>query len=167
MQLNRNAIWRVGSEQITSPGYRRPNNYARIGKTLGVAQEESRRILAMASLLPRPLVHARSPLTEPMADPCNRAAVLRATINSRLVVAIVVVSVLSGCNGRPRPAGDTRDAVLAADVKAFAARLAAGGDFSGAVLLTRHGRALVRQGYGLADRKAGRPNTPETPFMLS
>jgi CubicO group peptidase (beta-lactamase class C family) len=45
--------------------------------------------------------------------------------------------------------------------------LAANGEFSGVVLLTRRGRALVRQGYGFADRKAGRLNTPETPFMLS
>jgi CubicO group peptidase (beta-lactamase class C family) len=40
-------------------------------------------------------------------------------------------------------------------------------EFSGVVLLARHGQPLVRQGYGFADRKAQRPNTPETPFMLS
>jgi CubicO group peptidase (beta-lactamase class C family) len=89
-----------------------------------------------------------------------------ATMSSRLVVAIVVAFVLSGCNTRPN-AGAARDAALAADVEAFAARLAAGDEFSGVVLLTRYGRALVRKGYGLADRKAGRPNMPETPFMLS
>ncbi len=45
--------------------------------------------------------------------------------------------------------------------------MAASDEFSGVVLLTRHGQPVVRRGYGLADRKAGRPNTPETPFMLS
>jgi CubicO group peptidase (beta-lactamase class C family) len=72
----------------------------------------------------------------------------RAAKNSRLVVAIPVAF-----------------ALLTADAKAFAARLATDGEFSGVVLLTCH--ALVRQGYGFADRKARRLNTPETPFMLS
>jgi CubicO group peptidase (beta-lactamase class C family) len=56
---------------------------------------------------------------------------------------------------------------LAANVEAFAAKLAAGDEFAGVVLLTRHGQPLVRRGYGLADRKVGRPNTRDTPFMLS
>src|SRR5262245_60113227 len=56
---------------------------------------------------------------------------------------------------------------LAADVDAFAATLAAADQFSGSVLLERHGQPLVRRGYGLADRERRRPNTPGTPFMLS
>jgi CubicO group peptidase (beta-lactamase class C family) len=84
----------------------------------------------------------------------------------RLLVASIVASVLSGCGGRSN-AADARDAALAADAKAFVARLAAGGEFSGAVLLTHHGRTVVRQGYGFADRNARRLNTPGTPFMLS
>ena len=64
-------------------------------------------------------------------------------------------------------ATDERNAALAANVEAFATGLAASDEFSGVVLLTRHGQPLVRRGYGLADRKAGRPNTPETPFVLS
>ena len=83
-----------------------------------------------------------------------------------LVVAIVAGCVLAGCS-RPSTARKERDAVLAADVDAFATKLAASDEFSGVVLLTRHSQPLVRRGYGLADRKAGRPNTPETPFMLS
>jgi CubicO group peptidase (beta-lactamase class C family) len=51
--------------------------------------------------------------------------------------------------------------------RAIALPRAASDEFSGVVLLTRHNQPLVRRGYGLADRKAGRPNTPETPFMLS
>jgi CubicO group peptidase (beta-lactamase class C family) len=93
--------------------------------------------------------------------------VLDATINSRLVVAAISACVLSGCSGGPSAGSGGQDAALAANVEAFAARLAAGDQFSGVVLLARHGQALVRQGYCLADRKTGRRNTPETPFMLS
>ena len=82
------------------------------------------------------------------------------------VVAIVAACVLTGCS-RPSTARDERDTALAANVEAFATKLAAGDEFSGAVLLTRHGQPLVRRAYGLADRKTGRANTPETPFMLS
>jgi CubicO group peptidase (beta-lactamase class C family) len=56
---------------------------------------------------------------------------------------------------------------MAANVEAFATKLADADEFSGVVLLTRHGQPLTRRGYGLADRNAGRPNTPETPFTLS
>jgi len=83
-------------------------------------------------------------------------------MNSSVIVAIVGASLLSGCAGV-----NSRDTALAADVEAFAARLAEAGEFSGAVLLARHGRPLLRRGYGLANREAGRPNTPETPFALA
>jgi len=95
-----------------------------------------------------------------------RRPLVEATLNSGLLVAIVA-SVLSGCNGRASAKVDKRDAALAADVEAFVGQLAARDEFSGVVLLTRNGQALVRKGYGLADRKGGRRNTPETPFMLS
>jgi CubicO group peptidase (beta-lactamase class C family) len=62
---------------------------------------------------------------------------------------------------------EDRDTALAANLESFAARLAERDEFSGAVLLARHGRPLVRRGYGLADRKSGRGNTPETPFALA
>jgi CubicO group peptidase (beta-lactamase class C family) len=82
------------------------------------------------------------------------------------VVAIIAACILAGCS-RSSIATDARDTALAANVEAFAAKLAANDEFSGVVLLTRHGQPLVRRGYGLADRTAGRSNTPETPFMLS
>lgn len=88
-------------------------------------------------------------------------------MNNSLIMAIVAASVLSGCSGPAVHREEARDAALAADVETFAARLAADDEFSGVVLLARHGQPLVRRGYGLADRMAGRPNTPETPFMLS
>jgi D-alanyl-D-alanine carboxypeptidase len=90
---------------------------------------------------------------------------MSSSINIALVLAIVAC-VLTGCS-RSGNARDERDAAFAANVEAFAAKLAAGDEFSGVVLLARYGQPLVRRGYGLADRKAGRPNTPETPFMLS
>ena len=61
----------------------------------------------------------------------------------------------------PRPAGDfTRraDALLRAHL--------AQGDFSGVVLVARHGRPLLRRGYGLADRQWGAPATPDTVFRI-
>ena len=83
-----------------------------------------------------------------------------------LVVAIVAACVLTGCS-RQSTGRDKRDAALASNIEAFAAKLAASDEFSGVVLLTRHGQPLVRRGYGFADRKEARPNTPATPFMLA
>ena len=98
--------------------------------------------------------------------PAMASSAMSRSINSGLVVAIVVASVLTSCNRRG-PTRDERDAALAANVEAFATKLAAADEFSGVVLLTRRGQPLVRRAYGLADRKARRPNTPETLFMLS
>jgi CubicO group peptidase (beta-lactamase class C family) len=40
------------------------------------------------------------------------------------------------------------------------------GTFSGAVLIARDGEVLFSEGYSLADRNAGIPNTPQTKFRL-
>ena len=89
-------------------------------------------------------------------------------MTSGLLAAIVVACVvLAGCGGHPGTANDRSDAALASGVEAFAAGLAARDEFSGVVLVARHGRRIVRRGYGLADRQTGRPNSPETPFVLS
>ncbi|MBB5716957.1 serine hydrolase domain-containing protein [Sphingomonas aerophila] len=40
------------------------------------------------------------------------------------------------------------------------------GNFSGVVLVARHGKTLLRQGYGLADREQGVLATPETVFRI-
>lgn len=58
------------------------------------------------------------------------------------------------------------EATLAADVKRVAERLSVADQFSGVVLLARHGKPIVRQAYGFADRDAKRANTLETPFAL-
>lgn len=81
-------------------------------------------------------------------------------MNTGLVVSIVAACVLAGCS-RPNTPRDERDTALAANVEAFATRLAASDEFSGVVLLTRYGQPLVRRGYGFADRKAGRPIRPK------
>ena len=83
-----------------------------------------------------------------------------------IAVSIVATLALTGCS-RSNTARDGHDEALTAKVEAFASKLAAGDEFSGVVLLARHGQPLVRRGYGLADRNRGRPNTPDTPFMLS
>ena len=53
--------------------------------------------------------------------------------------------------GRLRPPRRA-DRKLSADVKAFAAKLAVNDQFSGAILLARHGQPLLRRAYGMADR---------------
>lgn len=55
---------------------------------------------------------------------------------------------------------------LAADIDAYLRNLSAGGGFSGAVLVADSNGILLSQGYGLADRAAGLPNTPTTRFRL-
>ena len=49
----------------------------------------------------------------------------------------------------PSTGRDKRDAALASNIEAFAAKLAASDEFSGVVLLTRHGQPLVRRGARL------------------
>lgn len=51
-------------------------------------------------------------------------------------------------------------------VQAHAAGRAAGDQFSGAVLIARHGRVLFQQAYGLADRETRKPNTLDTQFRF-
>jgi CubicO group peptidase (beta-lactamase class C family) len=86
------------------------------------------------------------------------------SVTSDLLKAVVILFVLQGCSGTRVQAGDSK---LAANVEAFAAQLADRDEFSGVVLFSRRGNSLLRRGYGLADRKTGRLNTPETPFALS
>ncbi|MDP9208736.1 MAG: beta-lactamase family protein [Actinomycetota bacterium] len=47
-----------------------------------------------------------------------------------------------------------------------AAERAHAGEFSGAVLVTRHGKVLLQDAWGRADRKAGVANTPATRFRI-
>lgn len=44
---------------------------------------------------------------------------------------------------------------------------AAAGEFSGTVLAVRHGKPLLHQGYGMADRQRGIANTAQTKFPIA
>jgi CubicO group peptidase (beta-lactamase class C family) len=90
----------------------------------------------------------------------------RRAISKLLIYTVAALLVLSGVGERPTAAA-ARQTKLAAGLEAFVDKQASNDQFSGAVLLARHGQPLVRRGYGLADRARGRLNTPETPFMLS
>jgi CubicO group peptidase (beta-lactamase class C family) len=84
-----------------------------------------------------------------------------------LVAMIAGTLALAGAGVRSMPVVAPPQKDLAADLEGFTAALAARDQFSGSVLLSRHGQPLVHRGYGLADRTRRRPNTPDTPFMLS
>jgi CubicO group peptidase (beta-lactamase class C family) len=91
----------------------------------------------------------------------------RSSGRNLLFVLIAGALVLTGAGAHSMPVVALPQKDLAADLEGFTAALAARDQFSGSVLLARHGQPLVRRGYGLADRRRRRPNTPDTPFMLS
>jgi CubicO group peptidase (beta-lactamase class C family) len=91
----------------------------------------------------------------------------RSSGRNLLIVLIAGALALTGAGARSMPVVAPPQKDLAADLEGFTAALAARDQFSGSVLLARHGQPLVRRGYGLADRRRRRPNTPDTPFMLS
>jgi len=47
-----------------------------------------------------------------------------------------------------------------------AAERARAGEFAGAVLVARHGKVLLKDAWGRADRKSGKANTPATRFRI-
>jgi CubicO group peptidase (beta-lactamase class C family) len=53
-----------------------------------------------------------------------------------------------------------------AALTAHAAERAQAGEFAGAVLVARHGKVLLKDAWGRADRKAGVANTPATRFRI-
>jgi CubicO group peptidase (beta-lactamase class C family) len=53
-----------------------------------------------------------------------------------------------------------------AALSARAEKLADANEFSGAVLVARHGKVLLADAWGPADRQAGTPNTPDTRFRI-
>jgi len=53
-----------------------------------------------------------------------------------------------------------------AALAAHAAERARAGEFAGAVLVARHGKVLLQDAWGRADRKAGVANTPATRFRI-
>ena len=68
------------------------------------------------------------------------------------------------------PAASAAKPLSAGEVRAFGEWLrqrAAAGQFSGAALVARDGKPLLEAGYGMADRKAGIPDTPQTTFCIA
>jgi CubicO group peptidase (beta-lactamase class C family) len=64
------------------------------------------------------------------------------------------------------PAGPVSDAQMVDVIRACLERAAAEGQFSGAVLLAKDGRAIFKAAYGLADRSFDVPNHVDTKFNL-
>lgn len=115
----------------------------------------------------------------------------RATTNGLRLLAFALVAVASGvialgCRGGqdPQPGGDdptglisagtqgsvpivTTNAKFVESLERVIEQLVRTDEFSGVVLLSRHGQALLRGAYGLADRERQRVNTVDTPFALA
>jgi CubicO group peptidase (beta-lactamase class C family) len=84
---------------------------------------------------------------------CRAPATPQRTVNT-------VVSTETSATTRP-------EVDLTMGLERLADRLARADQFSGVVLLKRHGRVIFERAYGLADRNAQRANTVETPFALA
>ena len=98
---------------------------------------------------------------------------------------LVVVAIAIGCGGprdaRPRdasvaarpaevqggPALVNADRELVQSIEPFVDRLAEADQFSGVVLVWRHGQPLLERAVGRADRERRRANTVDTPFALA
>ena len=91
---------------------------------------------------------------------------------------VILATIAISCGGAQNPqrsnnasassavAGAT-ETTVAGDLERLADQLARADQFSGVVLLKRHGRVIFQRAYGLADRDAQRANTTETPFALA
>jgi CubicO group peptidase (beta-lactamase class C family) len=87
---------------------------------------------------------------------------------------LLIPVTIAGCGGTTAPpdmAAASAGKPLPAEAwRAFADYLrqrAAAGEFSGTVLAVRHGKLLLQQGYGMADRQRGIANTPQTRFDIA
>ena len=60
----------------------------------------------------------------------------------------------------------TSDAQPASRIDSFLAGLASQDRFGGSVLVAKDGQVILSQGYNMADREHGVPNTPQTVFRL-
>ena len=75
----------------------------------------------------------------------------------------ILLSLVPGTALSLPAAGDS----LPAKVDAYLAPYVAAKDFSGAILLARGGKILLRKGYGLANQELGVANGPETKFQIA
>lgn len=80
---------------------------------------------------------------------------------------LLLTPLVAGCGGAaPQKGASTPATNDWAAFDEYLTELANRGDFSGAVLVTQDGRPLLEAGYGMADRDAGEPNTPQTAFCI-
>lgn len=75
----------------------------------------------------------------------------------RQLATVLAACFIGGCASVPA------DGDLAARVDALMAPVVAAHEFSGAVVLTRHGKVVYARGFGMANHEAGEPFTPDTP----
>src|SRR5215472_17343477 len=92
--------------------------------------------------------------------------------NSGAKTALIVLSIcLMGpyAAGSPRQQAQTNpsDLRLGARIKAYLAPFAETGNFSGVVLVARHGRVLMRESYGMENYELNVPNSPVTRFHIA
>jgi len=78
----------------------------------------------------------------------------------RLLASILALLTIASAQAAP-------PASLSSRADAYLAPYVAGNNFSGSVLIAQHGRILLRQGYGLANRELDVPNTPATCFQIA
>jgi CubicO group peptidase (beta-lactamase class C family) len=87
---------------------------------------------------------------------------------------LLIPATIVACGGKTPPAdmaaASAGKPLPAEDWQAYADYLqqrAAAGAFSGAALAARHGKLLLQQGYGMADRQRGIANTAQTKFPIA
>jgi CubicO group peptidase (beta-lactamase class C family) len=78
----------------------------------------------------------------------------------------VVIGGPGGGMGAPPSGPPLTDEAAVQAMREIVARVAIADSFSGAVLLARDGKPLLRQAWNRAERRAGTPNRPETRFNL-
>jgi D-alanyl-D-alanine carboxypeptidase len=78
----------------------------------------------------------------------------------------VLIGLLLGGGSRVADAQAFPDDSLVAAARRVLSARAAADSFSGAVIIARHGKPLLRDAYGFADRERRTPNRPDTKFNL-
>ena len=89
-----------------------------------------------------------------------------AAVAGVVIVSAVPSLLLSACDHQPKIAVRVAEADALKALSVRADRLASEDEFSGAVLVARHGRVLFSRAYGLADRERRIANTARTRFRI-
>jgi CubicO group peptidase (beta-lactamase class C family) len=101
----------------------------------------------------------------------SRTSVVQLVVCGTLVALMLTACALPSAESLP-PATTSVASAAAIDPEAIAqvdamlAQMAQDGTFTGSVLIAQGDDVLLSQGYGLADRAQGTPNTPQTRFRL-